>query len=40
MIIEVEYSGEKTYFRDIIIFINRIKMIIRVKYVKFIYNNL
>ena len=35
----MKYAKKETYFRDIIIFINRIKNIIRVKDVKFIQNN-
>ena len=35
----MKYIKKKTYFRDITIFINRIKNIIRVKDIKLIRNN-
>ena len=35
----MKYIKKKTYFRNIIIFINRIKNIIRIKDIKFIRNN-
>ena len=40
LIIKMKYTEKKIYFRDIIIFIDRIKNIIRVKDVKLIRNNL
>ena len=40
MKVEIEYIEKKIYFRDITIFINRIKNIARVKSVKLLRNNL
>ena len=37
---EIEYAGKKIYFRDITIFIDRIKDIARVKSVELLRNNL
>lgn len=36
----MKYVEKKTYFRDITIFINKIKNIVRVKSVKLLRNNL
>ena len=38
--IEIEYIEKKIYFRDIMIFINRIKNIAKVKNIKLFRNNL
>ena len=38
--LEIEYVEKKTYFKDITIFINRIKNIARVKSVELLRNNL
>ena len=37
---KIEYIEKKIYFRDIMIFINRIKNITKVKSIKLLYNNL
>ena len=36
----MEYTGKKIYFRDIFIFINRIKNVIKIKKAKLLRNNL
>ena len=38
--VEIEYIEKKTYFRDITIFINRIKNIAKVKNIELLRNNL
>ena len=38
--IEIEYIEKKIYFRDVTIFINRIRDIARVKGIELLYNNL
>ena len=37
--IEIKYVKKKTYFRDIIIFINKIKNVIKIKNVELLRNN-
>ena len=36
----MKYAGKKIYFRNIFIFINRIKNIIKIKKIKLLRNNL
>ena len=38
--VEIKYKEKKTYFRDVLIFIDRIKNVIRVKNTKLLRNNL
>ena len=38
--IDIKYKEKKTYFRDVLVFINRIKNVIRVKNTKLLRNNL